>query len=183
MPGQLSPDRAVEASRHFHGAFTDGDIDAAKLHRWVHEDPNRAADRLAFLAGTAWGQIRWDKALGHPDSLQRHAAFVVVHSAYVAEIDSGPAGEVKTYQWVSQADVILFDAPDDGDDHVVGFWCRSVPAASNKVNITFAVGPRWISVNQSLPGEPLAPSIQPDEVSWVPSEDPDPFFLEPVRVT
>ena len=177
MAARLSFDKTRQLGQSFNAAIEGRHINRDVLTGWAGSDH----DRQTFLRGTVWGQIRWQAGLGRPNGPNLHTGFRAAHRAWDPEYVFSPGGTFDKGHWEPQADVSLYDAPDEQDEHVVGFVCRSVMMGKNTVAVTFTPGHHWTTVNRPLAaGLPLALSIQPAGRDWDPIEEW--VFLEPVRI-
>jgi hypothetical protein len=162
---QLPFDKAKELGKGLASRIAEDGISHDVFHDWVGDD----ADRESFLAHSVWGMIRWDKALGRPDGTLA-SGFAVTHKARRVSVVVTANGADVSHAWIAQDDVVLYDLPDDGDTHRVGFSCRDDDhppyTGDNLLTAAFAPNHRWISKSVSVHNLPLHLWIEPWGWDW-----------------
>jgi hypothetical protein len=118
--------------------LTGAPITAERLRAWSADD----AERESFLAGTCWGQIAWDKALGRPLEPSLAGGFAVEHSQWVPKFVAGGDIWVDQSHWAPLDDVAIWDLPAEGAHLRVGFMFWRT-AFKDRVTVEFAGDRRW----------------------------------------
>jgi hypothetical protein len=183
----LSIERARELAAGLSGVLS-GELSLKLLHDWIGGD----ADRGLFLAGMVWGTIRWNKLLGRPDGPTLASGFEIKHYAYREGFVGTATGIQEWDAWVDEQDVASYDLPETDPNYFrVGFACpgqgfagagNSAFTGDNRVTVQFASDRRWIlSVETSVQGVPVQPTIHPPEVGFKFDKGPivlDEFVVE-----
>jgi hypothetical protein len=125
------------------------------LSEWV----SGSDDRTALLEGTAWGAIRWPKALGRPKSASITEAFVVGHQVRTGTLLSLPGGSnTPSYgDWSDAQAPSVWDASLESEYRVAFMFHAKVNdknalgLKTNKLTFTFS-SVRWQRGPLAAPG-------------------------------
>ena len=108
---------------------------------WLRSWTAKAADlRAPLLKDTIWGTIRWKKSIGRSLGPTLASGFQVEHWYLAMNWGERGDGSVKDLsKWVQSAEPpSLWDLPDDGDYHQVGYLCYGARALHNAVIVRFS---------------------------------------------
>lgn len=115
----------------------------ARLDEWIS---GAIDDRTKFMTDTVWGTIRWEKSVGRSLGPTLASGFRVEHwyleMNWAVRADGTPKSLSK---WVQAAGPSVWDMPDDGDHHQVGYMCRAQRPWLNEVIVRFSDKEPWDS--------------------------------------
>ena len=172
MAATLPFDKAKQLADSLATRIVDDGIDHDVFSDWAGDDSGREG----FLAYSVWGTIRWDRSLGRPAGASMASGFVVTHDAYWKTFLLTANGILEKAAWFAQGDVALYDLPDDGDSHRVGFSCRDDDhppyTGENRVSASFTADHSWTSKLVSVHGLPLPRWIEPSGQAWTATHAP-----------
>ena len=125
-------------------SFDDASPYLTRVRQVVVDDALRSDLGISLYDGTAWGVIRWRRALGRPATPRLSAGFSVVHQ-YDFSLDVSPgAGSGQTIGgWVPAGDPTLWDGPDDADTFAVSFMVQGIHRWRNRVTVGMRNGVEW----------------------------------------
>jgi hypothetical protein len=143
VPKELSIDQMKALGADLGERLSAG-MSLGQLTDWMGGD----AARHMYLAGMAFGTIRWNKIKGRPKDADLASGFVIHH--WAVRVHRFPIPERKPEL---VPDTATYDLPDEGDDHRVGLTCTamapSIPlgwTGSNDVFVFPASGVVWEGV-------------------------------------
>jgi hypothetical protein len=112
----------------------------AGLSKWAGESETR----FLVLQDTVWGQIKWPKSVGRPLTPSLSAGFQIWHKYnYFTFAEVAPGDYQKTSVSALRPDPLKWDAPDETDNYVVGYFAQAVRGWSNEIGVNLASGVFW----------------------------------------
>jgi len=127
-------------------AVTDASPYLTRVKRLVVDGPLRDDPGVSLYRETAWGVIRWDRALGRPGTVSLASGFSIVHQ-YDLSFDDTLTGR-RFGDWIDAGQPQVWDGPDDTETHAVSFMLHGVAQWTNRVVVGLVPGVSWQPVEE-----------------------------------
>jgi len=123
------------------GSAADASPYLSRVKRLVVDGPLRAELGISLYDETAWGVIRWRRAIGRPATPTLSAGFGILHQ-YDLSFEDTVTGQ-RFGGWVNAGQPQVWDGPEDAETHAISFMVHGVAQWTNRVIVGLAVGVRW----------------------------------------
>ena len=138
-PADVTTAALFKETISLHQELTNG-LTGAGIDRWIG-DSNA---RQMLLQNTVWGRIRWPKTLGRPLTASLADGFAVIHQYYYFTFTGGQDGSILPgTSWATGSVPMKWDAPEEPDDYVVGYFAYGVPLWTNRIVVALVTGASW----------------------------------------
>jgi hypothetical protein len=143
----IAPPHGDEVRKLFSalGKVSDASPYLTRVKRYVVDGPLRNELGIGLYDATIWGQIRWRRSLGKPESPQLADGFLIEHQ-YLFWWDAGPGadGTPRTKEkWFRSNQGQLWDGPEDEETLAVNFMLRGVVQRENRVFVDLVTSVEW----------------------------------------
>ena len=125
----------IEKLRDAFGSVEDASPYLTLIKRHVVDSPLRDELGITLYDETAWGVIRWSRAIGRPVTPTLAAGFGIVHE-YDFSFEVGPPEDRRRIGgWIDAGQPQVWDGPEDDDVYTVNFMLRGIRKWTNRVVI------------------------------------------------
>jgi hypothetical protein len=123
------------------GSVADASPYLTRVKHLVVDGPLRDELGVSLYDETAWGVIRWPRAIGRPSTPTLAVGFSIVHEFCLCVTDKVTGRTIG--DWTSAGDARIWDGPDDEETHAVSFMLYGMPGWTNRVIVRLALGVIW----------------------------------------
>lgn len=126
------------------GTVADASPYLTRVKRHVVDGPLRDQLGITLYDETAWGTIRWSRAIGRPETPTLAGGFGIIHQyEFYVRMGQNPDGSARFFEkWIDGNEPVVWDGVEEEETYTVNFMVRGIHKWTNRIIIGSA-GVAW----------------------------------------